>query len=179
MVAMVDAFKGSMELPLEMAGNALTEDLRDLLGGQFNETEFTGSLEEFVDGEGFAKDKVQTVFDLAEGIEAAQIHGLPFSFRELRTQEKGPIAETLLQQFRGQPVGSLLESLRVIDGDKGIVFFSERAAGSIQFGFEKRVAVDIVSGLEREKGGDSQDHGSQLGISKVEVVMSETASGLS
>ena len=116
MVAMVDTFESSMEFPLEMAGNALAEDLRDLLGGQFNETEFTGSLEEFVDGEGFAKDKVQTVFDLAEGIEAAQIHSLPFSFRELGTQQKGPIVETLLQQFWGKTFGSFLEGLRVLHG---------------------------------------------------------------
>jgi len=68
---MVDPFKGGMELSLELAGNALTKDLRDLLGGQFNEAEFTGSLEEFVDRKGFAKDKVQAIFDLAEGIEAA------------------------------------------------------------------------------------------------------------
>ena len=55
MVAMVDAFESGMEFPLEMAGNALTEDLRDLLGGQFNETEFAGSLEEFVDGKVFCE----------------------------------------------------------------------------------------------------------------------------
>jgi hypothetical protein len=167
-----------MELPLEMAGNALTEDLRDLLGGQFNETEFTGSLEEFVDRKGFAKDKVQTVFDLAEGIETAQVHGLTFSFGELGTQEKRPVIKALPYQLRGQTVGSLLEGLGVIHGQKGIFLFSERDASSIQFGFDKRVAVNPVSSLKREKGGDSQDHGTQLRVSKVEVVMSETASGL-
>ena len=108
MVAVVDPFESGMELPLEMAGNALTEDLRDLLGGQFQQTEFTGAFEEFVDGEGFAKDKVQTILNLAEGIESTEVHGLTFFLGELRTQKKGPIVETLLQQFRSKTVGSLL-----------------------------------------------------------------------
>jgi hypothetical protein len=179
MVAMVDTFESGMELSLELAGDALAEDLRDLLGSQFNEAEFTGSLEEFVDGKGLAKDKVQAIFDLAEGIEAAQIHGLTFSFGELGAKEKCPVIKSLLEQLRGQTVGSLLEGLRVIDGQKGILLFSERDASSIQFGFQKRVAVNPVSCLKREKGGDSQDHGTQLGISNVEVVMGKAASGLS
>src|SRR4030042_2243200 len=103
---MVDAFESSIEFSLEMPGNALTEDLRDLLGGQFKETEFTGTFEEFVDGKGFAKDKVQTIFNLTEGIKPAQIHGLAFSLGELGTQEEGPIVETLLQQFWGKAVRS-------------------------------------------------------------------------
>lgn len=178
MVAMVDPLESGMEFALEMAGNALTEDLRDFLGGQFNQTEFTGSFEEFVNGKGFAKDKIQTIFDLAEGIEATQIHSLPFSFGELGAQEKRPVIKSLLQQFRGQTVGSLLESLRVVHGQKGIVLFSETDASPVQFGFEKRVAINPVSSLEREKGGDSQDHGTQFGVSNVEVVMGKAAPGL-
>jgi len=58
MVAVVDPFESGMELSLQMPSDALTEDLRDFLGGQFNEAEFTGSFEEFVDGKGFAKDEV-------------------------------------------------------------------------------------------------------------------------
>ena len=93
---MVDPFESGVELPLKMPGNALTEDLRDFLGGQFKEAEFTGTFKEFVDGKAFAEDKVQTIFHLAEGIEAAQIHGLTFTFGELGTQEKRPVIEALL-----------------------------------------------------------------------------------
>ena len=90
MMAMVDPFERGMELSLKVPGDPLAEDLRDLLGGQFNETEFTGALEEFVDGKGLPKDKVEAIFHLAEGIEAAQVHGVAFSFGELGTQEKRP-----------------------------------------------------------------------------------------
>src|SRR3990170_4622190 len=141
MVAMIDPFEARMELPFEPPGDTLAEDLGNLLGGQLKETEFAGAFEEFVDGKGFAKDKVQTILNLAEGIEAVEVHGLPFPFGELGTQKKGPIIEALLQQFRGQTVGSLLEGYRVINGQEGIILFSERDAGSVQFGFEKRVAV--------------------------------------
>lgn len=177
MVAMVDPFEGGMELSLKMPGGALAEDLRDLFRGQFKETEFAGAFEEFVDGKGFAKDKIQTILHLAEGIETAEIDGLTFSFGELGTQKKGPIVETLLQQFGGKTVGSLLEGFGVINGQKGIILFSERDASPVQFGFQKMVTVNIVGGLERKKRADSQDHGTQLGISKVEVVMGKAASG--
>ena len=96
MVAMVDPFEGGMELSFEMPCDPLAEDLRDLLSGQFKETKFTGTLEEFVDGKGFTKDKVQAILYLAEGIEAAEVHALTFSFGELGTQKKGPIVETFL-----------------------------------------------------------------------------------
>lgn len=94
---MVNLFESGVKLPLKMPGNTLSEDLRDLLRGQFKETQFTRTFEEFVDRKGIAKDKVQAIFHLAEGIEAAQIHGLTFSFGELGAQNKGPIVETLLQ----------------------------------------------------------------------------------
>jgi hypothetical protein len=97
MVAMVDAFKSGMEFSLEMPANALAKDLRDLLGGQFEEAKFTGTFKEFVNGKAFAEDKVQTIFNLAEGIEAAQVHGLTFSFGELGTEEKRPVIKALLQ----------------------------------------------------------------------------------
>lgn len=108
MVAMVDPFESGMEFPFKVPGNALAEDLRDFVGGQFIEAKFTGAFEEFVDGEGFAKDEVQTIFNLAESVEPAKIHSLPFSLGELRAQKKGPIIETFLQPFRGESIRSFL-----------------------------------------------------------------------
>lgn len=175
MVAMVDAFEGRTELPLELSSDALAEDVRDFVGGEFIEAQFTGSFEELVNGERFSEDEIQAIFDLAESIKPMEFHGLTLSFGELGTQEKRPGIESFLQQFRGQTVRSLLKDLRVINGQKGIILFSEGNAGSIQFGFEKGVTVDPVSGLEGEKGSDSYDHGSQFRISEVEVVMGKPA----
>jgi hypothetical protein len=177
MMAMVDPFECGMEFSFKLSGDALTEDLGDLLGSQFKETEFTGTFEEFMDGEGIAEDEIQTIFHLTEGIEPMEIHGFTFSFGELGTQEKGPIVEALLQQFWGKPVGSLLECRGVIHGDKGVILLSEGDASSVQFSFQERMAVDIVGSLEREKRGNSQDHRTQLRISKVEVIMGKAAAG--
>jgi len=54
-VAVVDAFESGVEFPLEVPGDALTEDLRDLFGGQFKEAELAGAFKEFVNGEGIAE----------------------------------------------------------------------------------------------------------------------------
>jgi hypothetical protein len=78
MVAMVDPLERGMKFSLEMPGDALTEDLGDLLGGQFKEAQFTGTFEEFMNGEGVTKDEIQTILYLAESIEPVQIHGLTF-----------------------------------------------------------------------------------------------------
>jgi hypothetical protein len=94
MVAMIDPFEGGMELSFELPGNPLAEDLRNLLGGQLQEAEFAGAFEEFVNGKGFAKDKVQTIFNLAKGTEAVEVHDLTFSFGELGTEEKHPVVIT-------------------------------------------------------------------------------------
>jgi hypothetical protein len=112
-----------------------------------------------VDGKVFTEDKVEAIFYLAEGIETVQIHGLAFPFGELGAQKKGPIVEALLQDLWGQAVGGLLEGLGVAHGQKGIVFFTEWDAGLVQFGLQKVVSIDVIGGLKREKGGDSQDHG--------------------
>jgi hypothetical protein len=178
MVTVVDPFEGGMELAFELPGNPLAEDLGNLLGGQLQETEFAGAFEKFVNGKGLAKDEVQTIFDLAEGIEAAKIHGLALPFGELGTQEKCPGIKSFLEELRGQTVGSLLEGLGVLHGQKGIILLSERETGSIQFGFEKGMTVNPVGGLKRKKGSDSQDHRTQVGIPDVEVVMGKAASSL-
>ena len=93
---MVDPFEGRTELALELSSDALAEDLRDFVGGEFIEAQFRGSFEELVNGERFAEDEIEAIFDLAESIEPLELHGLTFSFGELGTQKKGPIVETLL-----------------------------------------------------------------------------------
>ena len=71
MMAMVDPFERGLELSLKMPGDSLAEELRDLLSGQFNQTEFAGAFEESMNREGLTKDKVEAIFDLAESIVAA------------------------------------------------------------------------------------------------------------
>jgi hypothetical protein len=175
---LVDPLKQGVEVSLEAFGETLAKDLGDLIGGQIQEAQFTGAFEELVDREGFAKDKVQTILDLAEGVKTVQVHGLTFPFRELGTQMKGPVIEPILKHFGVQVIGSLLKGLRVRDGQKGIVFFSKGDAPSVQFGFYKVMAVDIIGSLEGKKRTNSQDHGTQGGVTDIEVVMGKTTAGL-
>ena len=131
-----------------------------------------------MDREGFAEDKVQTILDLAERVKPVQVHGLTFPFRELGTQMKGPVIELIFKRFCVQAIGSLLKGLRIRDGQKGIVFFSKGDAPSIQFGFYKVMAVDIIGSLEGKKCTDPQDHGSQDRVTDIEVVMGKTTASL-
>jgi len=127
-----------------------------------------------VDRVGFTEDNVETIFDLTEGIKTMQIHHLSFPAGELGTQMKGPVIEAILEHFGGQAVGGLLKALGVRDSQKGIVFLSKRDAPSGQLGFHKVMAVDIIGGLEGEKRTDSQDHGTQDGVTDIEVIMRKT-----
>ena len=91
---------------------------------------------------------------------------------------KGPIVEAIFEQFRDETMGDTLQGLRVRDSHKGIVFLSKGDSPSGQFGFHEVVAVDIIGGLERKERPDSQDHGTQDGVTDIEVVMSKTAAAL-
>lgn len=107
-MAVVNTFKSGLEFSMEFFGDALTKDLGDLISTQKSHPQFTGAAEEFPDREGFLEDKVEAIFDLAEGIEAMEVHGLTFPLGELGAKMKGPIIETFLDELWGKAVGSVL-----------------------------------------------------------------------
>src|ERR1700730_7474053 len=85
-----------------------TEDLADAMGRQPPETEFTASLEDFVDGKVTLEDEVAAVLDLRDGVEPRQVHLAAFLFGELRPQQKRPVIELFADDLRAQPVGGRL-----------------------------------------------------------------------
>ncbi len=155
MVALVDALQEDLKFTLEALGYPLAEDLRDLIGGEVQKAQFAGALEKFVDGKGIAEDEVQAIFHLAQGIKTVQVHDLSFPFGKLGAEKKGPVVEALAEQFWGQPMSSVGESLGVANQQEGIVLLTERDAHSIQLRFQKVVPVDVIGGLERKKGAYS------------------------
>lgn len=177
-MSLVDPLKEGVKVASEASGETLTKDLGDLIGGQIQEAQLTGAFEEFVDREGFTEDDIEAIFDLAEGIKTVQVHGLSFPVRELGTQMKGPVIEAIFEHFGVQAVGCPLKGLGVGDSQKGIVLFSKGDSSLGQFGFHKVMAIDIIGGLERKEGTDSQDHGTQDSVADIEVVMGKTTTGL-
>ena len=79
-MAMLDLLDDRVQLALQFFGDALPEDLGDLVARHAPQADFTAAFEDLVDGKVALEDEVAAVFDLADGIEAAQVHRRPFAF---------------------------------------------------------------------------------------------------
>src|ERR1700752_5302012 len=75
MMAMVHPFQDGGELTSDSLVEAKAEQMRELVGREAEQAEVAGALEEFMDGEVASEDEVATVFDLLQGIMAAEIDG--------------------------------------------------------------------------------------------------------
>ena len=62
-------------------------------------------LEDFVDWKMSFENEVPAIFDLVEGIFAAEVDGLPVLVGKLRSQEPSPVVQALLNDFGVQFVG--------------------------------------------------------------------------
>ena len=73
-MAVLDLFDRPCSACPSASCEAHAEDLGDLVGRQAPQADFAAALEDLVDGEVALEDEVPAVFDLADGIEAAQVH---------------------------------------------------------------------------------------------------------
>ena len=89
-MAMVHPFQDSGELPSDSLVETKAEHLRELVGGEAEQSEVAGALEELMDGEVASEDEVATVFDLLQGVMAAQIEGGSVFLRKLRSYHPSP-----------------------------------------------------------------------------------------
>jgi hypothetical protein len=69
-MAMVHPFQDGGELPSDSLVETKAEQLRELVGGEAEQSEVAGALEELMDGEVASEDEVATVFDLLQGVMA-------------------------------------------------------------------------------------------------------------
>ncbi len=164
-----------VQLALELARQALPEDLGDLAGGHAPESDLRGALEDLVDGKMALEDEVAAVLGLVDGIEAAQVHRRAFAFGKLRSQHESPVVEPLADDFCSEAIGGRLQRQRIGDSQKRIVVLAEAHLLPVQFLLDKIAAMEIVGGLEGEKRGHPHGHRSQHFIFGVEAVMGEAA----
>jgi len=174
-VAMLNLLDDRVQLAFQLFGDALPEDLGDLVGRHAPQADFTAALEYLVDGEIALEDEVAAVFDLADGIEAAQVHRRPFAFGKLRPQYQCPVLESLADRVGGKAIRGGLQRLRIGDGQQGVVVLAEADLLAAEFLLDKVVAVEIVSGLKGKERGHAHHHRAQRFVADVEVVMRETA----
>lgn len=177
-MALLDAIEGRMELAGKSTGNAAPEELGDGIGRNRGEGELTGALEQAVDGEVAVEDQIAAPLDLGDEAVPAQSHPGVFLFRELRSEQEGPVVDALPDNGRAEPVGDVLESFGIGNGEERVIVHPVARTLAAALPFHEVMAVEIPGGLEGEEGPDPQHHGSQHVIEDVEVVVGEAASTL-
>src|SRR3974377_283876 len=177
-MALLDAIEGRMELAGKSTGNAVPEELGDGVGRNRGESEFTGALEQAVDGEVTVEDQIAAPLHLGDEVVPVQAHAGRFSLRKLRSEQEGPVLDALPDTFGSEAAGGMLEEERIRNRNEGIVVHPVGDALADALPFHEVMAVEIPGSLEGEKGADPQHHGSQDVIEDVEVVVREAASTL-
>ena len=174
-MTVLDSLQGSVQLALELFGDALTEELRDFVSRQQQKPQLAGALKEVSNGEVALKDEVAAVLDLADGVEAREVHGFSLMLGEFRSKQERPIVEPLSNQSWAEPIGSGLEGLGVGSSHKGVVLFAELGSLAFQFYRDEVMAVEPIGGVKGQEGSHSEHQGSQSGVANIEVVVSEAA----
>jgi hypothetical protein len=105
---------------------AKAEHLRELVGGEPEQSEVAAAFEEFVDGEIAAKHEVAAVFDLLERGMTTEIDGSAVFLRKLRSYHPSPVIELLANQLG-----------RIGYPEKGIIVLTKLHAGALEFAFDE------------------------------------------
>lgn len=174
-MTMLDSLQGRMHFALELFADALTEELRDFVSRQQQQSQLAGALKEVSDGEVVLEDEVAAVFDLADGVEAMKVHRLSLVLREFGPQKESPVVEPLADELWAKPIGSALQRLGVGNGNKGVVVFAELDSGSFQFYLDEVVTVEPIGGVKGQEGSHSDNQGSQSWVADIKVVVGKAA----
>jgi len=171
MVPMIEAFQQTVQFARQPLVLAHPEDLRDLVGGEAEETQFGGALKDLVDRKVTPKNEIETVLDLIERILTPQVDGGPLLLGELGTQDQSPVVQALADDLGAEAIGGGLQRFRIRDGEEGVVILVETEALALQLPGDEGMTVNPVASLKRQKGTDAQDHGPEDLIAQVEIVV--------
>ncbi len=81
---------------------------------------------------------------LTDGIKGMQVHRRPFALGKHRTQDERPVLEPLADDFRGEAIRCCLQSLRIGDGQEGVVVLAKADLLAAELLLDEVVAVEIV-----------------------------------
>ena len=107
-MAVFNLLQRRVQLPLQLLRDPAAEDFRDLVGRHTPQTDLAGTFKDFVNWEMPFEDEVPAVLDLIDGVEPAQIHGGPLSFREVGTEPTSPVIQTLLDHAGSEAISRRL-----------------------------------------------------------------------
>ena len=174
-MTMLDSLQGRMHFALKPFLDALTEELRDFVSRQQQQSQFAGALKEVSDREVVLEDKVAAVLNLADGVEAMKVHRLSLVLREFRSQKESPVVEPLADELWAKPIGSGLQSLGVGNAKKSVVVFAKLDSATFQFYLDEVMTVEPISGVKGQEGSHSDDQGSQSRVADIKVVVGKPA----
>ena len=174
-MAMFDLIENGGQLAAQPLMKPDAEDFTDAVGGEAPQADLAAALEDLVDGKVTLEDEVATVLNLADGVEAGQVHLVPFFLGELGAQQEGPVIELLANDLWAQPVRGGLQVGHIVDGEKGVVALVEADARSIQFLLDEGMAVEPVGGVKGKEGGYAQHDRSENLIPDIKIVVGEAA----
>ena len=172
-VAMVELFEHTMQFAAQPLGDAHPEDMSHFVGGQAEQSHFAGALQNLVDGEVPLADEVPAVLDWIDRVVSAQVDGLAFLLRELRTQQPTPVVQPFLEDRCAQLVSGRLQRFRVRSRQEGIVVLAKRHSLTAQFDVDEVVAVQVIRGLKGKGGGHAHGQRAAHRVAHVEIVMQE------
>jgi hypothetical protein len=82
-MAMFDLIENGGQLAAQPLMEPDAEDLTDAVGGEAPQADLAAALEDLVDGKVTFENEIATVLNLGDGVEAGQVHLVPFFFGEL------------------------------------------------------------------------------------------------
>ena len=94
-MAVLDLLEHAAQLAAQALVEAEPEQVCERVGGEAEQAEVTGALEQRVDGEVAPEDDIAAVLDLLERVVAAQVDGLAVLGGKLRADHPGPVVQAL------------------------------------------------------------------------------------
>jgi len=170
--AVLNLFQNSLQFAVEVAGNAVAKDLSNAIGRKAVEAQLAAALKDVPNGPVALENHVPTIFDLLDGPGTSEaLTGASFLLGEFRPQSKGPITESLPDDFGIQTVGGSLERFGIGNGSESVVRLGVGDAVESEITSDELMSVDVGGDLKREEGTDPQSHGSQDGVVDIEVIV--------
>src|SRR5215471_3852802 len=105
---MVELLQQALQLAAHPLVLADPEDLGDLVGSEAKHPQLTGALENLVDGEMAAEDKVPAVLDLVQRVSAPQLDGRSILRGELGSYNPSPVIQALADDLGTEAIGGCL-----------------------------------------------------------------------
>ena len=150
-MAMLNLIDDSAKLAAQLLSQPHAKEFRNPVGCQSPKADLAAAFKNLMDWEVAFEDEVSAILDLADGVEARQVHLFALGSCELWSQDQRPIVQLLLNDLWAEPIGGSLQGRHVVNRQKRIIVLAEGDLASIELLLDEGVAIEIVGGLEGQE----------------------------